>query len=1285
MNKRKNYALIAVIIALLAAVVFIEIQIVFRMTSEQTMEAGKYQLESISGELEGTISRAKDFTMQLAVAAQPYLDDKNELEAFVYERITMLADDDSGAYNIYMAGKEWSILPGLADPEHFDPLGRSWYIGAAKNPGAAFVSPPYVDVITGNICYTVSIMLPDKDSVLSVDYTMESIQSHVLKMNDTGLHNAVIVTEDGIIAGCSDESLLGESLIDKLPEYSAVFYLAKNSDEFVTHRIRNGWGYENLFATGSGSDSGWYLIVSESDWELYRNSYIQLIISLVLTIGLMVVIIILYVMTARNRMKAENALKSKEEFLAGITGELETPLKKILTNSDVSSHPDYDTAEERFTGIHEAGEQLSYKIRQIISYSNIVKTENKEKQEQENKPEQGRKLRMTNRFRTIIVVLLILVMGITVSASLFLSRSLADEEMSNAVNMYEYRLSEWINKQKSILDMFASIVSTNPQMLDDYDGTVAYLDRMAQQYPEISVLYLANPKLDPCVYMNNGWKPEPGWRVDERQWYIDSLASKEKWSISAPYFDDQTGIYCVTISEQVFDANTGEFLGIFAIDFYMDKLVEILSGSYTENGYAFLVDARGDIINHPYGTYQMTIENTKNVSELDYGEIKTDGESTMIMKDYDGVVRIITAKRNDVSNFVVYKASNVWSIYGQGFVICMLCISMVGICIIIVYNVLSRLIRWQDKVNLRMKEAADAATAAGQAKGRFLAQMSHEIRTPINAVLGMNEMILRESKDKDILEYSENISTAGKTLLSLINSILDFSKIDDGKMEIIPVEYDTVSLVNNLINSVSQRAESKGLQLVTKIDETLPSILIGDDVRLTQVIMNLLTNAVKYTERGSVTLSVSCASRTNSEIVLAVSVKDTGIGIRDEDMDKLFESFSRLDETRNRNIEGTGLGMAIVTKLLSLMDSRLNVDSVYGAGSVFSFEIKQGIADSKPIGSNIERRSHRDSKKDTAHFTGAKVLVVDDNEMNLKVAKNLMKIFGIVPELASSGFDTIELMRKKRYNIVFLDHMMPKMDGIETLNKLREEFLIPADTAVIALTANAVNGAKEKYLKAGFDDYLSKPIELNALEQKLIRYLRKTEISGDTFADARPEAPTPVEVSAPVEAPAAEGTAESEAIEFAPAGGDVIEFAPVEDDGAIEFAPSESEAPSAAAGDIIGALNAAGIAANEGLAYCASDEEFYREMLSDYAASYDKRVGELEKAFAEKDYGTYCVYVHALKSVSKTVGVMDVSELSKSLEFASKDGDTEYITAHHSELVSLFKSRTTEISGIIGN
>ncbi len=1280
MKKGGNLAAIIIIAVMLAAVIAMELTLVFRMTSEQTMESGRYCLESISGELESTINEAESFTMRLAVSLQPYLSDKKKLAELIYDEIALLKENTSGAFNIYIAGRGWSILPGLADPGSFDPVGRDWYKGAIKNNGKVYVTPPYADVITGNMCYTVSLMLYDGETVLCVDYTMDSIQSHVATMTERGLHNAVIVTEDGIIAGCTEQSYIGDLLSSRLPEYSAVFYLAKSSSEVVTHRIKTGIFYENLFA--AGSSAGWYLIVSQSDWELYRNSYIQLAITLILTLAMTAVIIFLYVMASRNRRKAEEALKSKDEFLSGIKGELETPLKKILSRSDSRNYSDSDTAEERLSNIHEAGEQLSYQIQQMLSYSNIVKDEEKKKKEKRTYKE-GYTLKINKRFRNIILILLIVVLAITITTTMLLSRSLARVEMENDVNGYENQLSEWVNKQKGILDMLSGIIATNSDMLDDYDRTVSFLDKIASRYPEISVLYMTNPDLTPTVFMNNGWLPDDDWHVEERQWYKDTLASAEGWSISEPYYDEQTGFYCVTVSEQVKDAVTGEFLGNLGVDFYMDKLVDILSTSYSESGYAFLTDAGGNIINHPYGTYQMSENNKVNVSELKCSELNPDGESTMIYADYDGSIRIFTAKRSDTSNFVVYLATDIWDVYGRGFIVGLICLVSVVLCIIIVYRLLSMLIHWQERVNRRMKEAAESATAAGVAKGKFLAQMSHEIRTPINAVLGMNEMILSESRDPNILEYSGNIQTAGKTLLSLINSILDFSKIEDGKMELITAEYDTVSVINNLINSVSTRARDKGLKFIENIDEDLPSKLIGDDVRVTQVIMNLLTNAVKYTEKGSVQLTISVSERSEKELKIFVAVKDTGIGIREEDMEKLFESFSRLDETRNRNIEGTGLGMAIVTKLLELMNSKLDVQSVYGIGSTFSFEIVQGIADSTPIGKVRDRRAavQIGEKRKRPVFPDAKVLVTDDNEMNLKVAKNLLKLFGIKPDLASSGEQTIEIMRKKHYDIVFLDHMMPKMDGIETLKRLRENFLIPADTVMTALTANAVNGAKEKYLKAGFDDYLSKPIETDALEEKLARYLLRKRAAGKT------------------ETAKAADTDNNEVIEFAPKGDDdviefepkgdddVIDFAPKGDDEVFEFGPEDNEdagdTDSAVDPGLFDKLAAEGVSTKDGLLYCASDAEFYLDMLRDYVRTYGDRSGELEKALSEKDIKDYEVTVHALKSISKTVGVNDVSDFAKELEEAAKREDLGFIELHHGELIKMYSEKVAMINAIV--
>ena len=410
-------------------------------------------------------------------------------------------------------------------------------------------------------------------------------------------------------------------------------------------------------------------------------------------------------------------------------------------------------------------------------------------------------------------------------------------------------------------------------------------------------------------------------------------------------------------------------------------------------------------------------------------------------------------------------------------------------------------IKLLDKYNSELVKKADVAIAADQAKSRFLAQMSHEIRTPINAVLGMNEMILRESKDEAILDYASDIHDAGKNLLSIINSILDFSKLEDGKMELIPVKYELATVINNLVNSISVKAEEKSLGFVVDVDENLPSVYFGDDVRITQVIINLLSNAVKYTEKGRISLTFKAVDLSKDQSSILVDVSDTGIGIKDEDMGRLFESFERIEEERNRNIEGTGLGMSIVNMLLQMMDSKLDVHSTYGKGTSFSFVLKQPVVDPTPIGdytNRVKRFSDNDRK---LHAKGASILVVDDNKMNLKVVKNLMKKYDIAPELVQSGKDAIERMRAGDYHIVFLDHMMPDMNGIETLNELKRQNLIPEHTAMIALTANAIAGVREEYIKSGFVDYLSKPIEIKQLEELLIKYLPDNLIS-DSDAEA---------------------------------------------------------------------------------------------------------------------------------------------------------------------------------------
>ncbi len=398
--------------------------------------------------------------------------------------------------------------------------------------------------------------------------------------------------------------------------------------------------------------------------------------------------------------------------------------------------------------------------------------------------------------------------------------------------------------------------------------------------------------------------------------------------------------------------------------------------------------------------------------------------------------------------------------------------------------------------NHRLSVAAEAANQANQAKSLFLSTMSHDIRTPMNAIIGMNEMILRDSRDEGTLMYSESIRAAGNTLLGIINDILDFSKIEAGKMEIIDVDYNFVSLLNDLVNMVQRKAEEKGLAFELNVDSNIPKMLHGDEIRIKQVITNILSNAVKYTKEGKVVFSIS-GSKCEDEpdrVILHVSVKDTGIGIKEEDLGRLFAAFERIEEKKNRNIEGTGLGMAIAQSFLNMMGSKIQVKSVYGEGSEFYFDLKQKVVNWEPLGEfeAAFKQFVSERKRYTVPFFApkARILVVDDTEVNLKVFVSLLSKTKMQIDTADSGDAGIVMFKRNFYDIVFLDHMMPDKDGIETLKEMKECKDTPNQkTPVICLTANAVSGMREMYINAGFDDYLTKPIDTGRLESMLIKYL----------------------------------------------------------------------------------------------------------------------------------------------------------------------------------------------------
>lgn len=533
--------------------------------------------------------------------------------------------------------------------------------------------------------------------------------------------------------------------------------------------------------------------------------------------------------------------------------------------------------------------------------------------------------------------------------------------------------------------------------------------------------------------------------------------------------------------------------------------------------------------------------------------------------------------------------------------------------------------------NQRFKELALEADAANKAKSNFLSNMSHEIRTPINAILGMNEMILREAIAPNIIEYAENIQSAGNSLLGLVNDILDFSKIEAGKMEIINVEYALSSLLNDLAHMIQSRAEKKGLHFVINADPNLPSELFGDEIRIKQVITNILTNAVKYTEHGSITLTVYGDRLSDDKIKIFVSVKDTGMGIKQEDIKKLFTAFDRIEERRNRTIEGTGLGMNITQKLLNMMGTSLNVESVYGEGSKFSFGVEQKIVNNYPLG-NFEKNFHiavAKHKKYKEKFIApdAKILVVDDTVMNLTVVKGLLKQTQIQIDTADSGYEALSKVTKNHYDIIFLDHRMPGIDGIETLQKMKT---LPGNlnhsTPIISLTANAISGARQQYIDAGFQDYLTKPIDSEKLETTIIEYLpeQKVQLHDDKFV--------------------------TEEIE-------------------------EKTLPN-------WLKNVKGLDTESGVEYCGSVEA-YLDALTVFAQAVTSGSKEIANFYKAEDWKNYTTKVHALKSSARVIGAKELSNRARRLEDAGNSGYINEIRDSTDGLLELYISFADKLAPLL--
>ena len=522
------------------------------------------------------------------------------------------------------------------------------------------------------------------------------------------------------------------------------------------------------------------------------------------------------------------------------------------------------------------------------------------------------------------------------------------------------------------------------------------------------------------------------------------------------------------------------------------------------------------------------------------------------------------------------------------------------------------------------EELLERLRVSDRAKTDFLTNMSHEIRTPINGIMGMNSILLRQIDTlprEKIAEYAGNMQRASRTLLAIVNDILDISKIESGKMELLCEGYELASLINDCYTIVASNCKKKNLDLYMEIDENLPSILYGDDVRIRQAVNNFLSNAVKYTKRGHVILKISYSRIDEENINLRIDVKDSGIGIQKKDMENLFQNFTRLEEHKNRNIEGTGLGLSLTKRLVDMMHGEVLVESRYGEGSTFTAIIPQkvicedGIGDMKQIFENYELSVG--AMMPVPQFAGVHILVVDDMEMNRIVAKEMLLQTGAIVDVAGSGEEGLTLMKEQHYDLIFMDQMMPDMDGIATFEEMKRMNHQNKTTPVIAMTANAVKGAKEMYLQHGFADYISKPI----FEEKMWKILERFLVDKQTEAVEKKNS----------------------------------------DGGADENKKSLQE-------------RFPYLDTKQGMSVCMGDEAFYFKILKVYLK--DEMVDTLQQDYEAGDWAQYQIHVHGLKNMSANIGAMELSGQFKGLEYAIKNHDipdTDYIRSHHDKVMEAYQ------------
>ena len=1150
-------------------------------------------------------------------------------------------ENTSGLYG-YINGEFLDGILWVPDDD-FVPTERPWYTKAIANNGEITMVEPYLDAQTGEVLMAISKMLKDGKSVVSMDITLDVIQQITEGAVDSdGTDVEFIVDNRGMVIAHSDIGEVGKNYSEEADSLGAmVMVLLNDSDEDYYEFHYNNSHY---IAYSARIQNDWHCVFVKDATSVFAPLKIILAIAVV---SILVIIVSISVIMMRSGMRQLTAQRLSNQLSS--TADIYISLHEINFVTDTFTEV-RNNKEEASKMIGEVRNNCQQMIRTIMSrfsddttresILDFVDFDKLNDRLRNVRTVTSEFLSADKKWRRARYIVSDRKADGTVARAMFLVEDIEAErrerdKMYATAQKLMYQISSIANIYTSVYDL---------DIINDSFATINVADTTVENAVGDDVMHAQQVLRDAMTKLTDAISRKEVLKFIEYSNIEKNVAETGTATIE---FLNSRGKWCrgrFIVSERTEDGRLSHL--IWAVENIddekrrRDKLTsdaEILNARISSIANIYMTSHE---INIAEDTFVEIKSNSKYANDI-VGETRTHAQEVinkvMISATdpsyIDDVLRFVDfstlERRMRRSETIAMEFLNIEKKWRRGrFIVSKR--DNKGKLVRVIW--LSEDISDEKEERDKLLDASERALAASEAKSSFLSNMSHEIRTPINAVLGMNEMILRECEDRNIIAYSESIRTAGNTLLGLVNDILDFSKIEAGKMEIIPVDYDLSSVINDLVNMIHTKAQDKGLQLILNVSREVPKFLHGDEIRIKQVITNILTNAVKYTEKGSVTFSINYEKLPEEpdSVLLDIAVMDTGIGIKPEDMRKLFSEFDRIEEERNRKVEGTGLGMSITKRLLEMMGASLEVESVYELGSKFSFKLKQTVVKWEALGNYEDAYMASIGRRTKYHETfrapDANILVVDDTEMNLTVFKSLLKQTGVKIDTAVNGDDGLALAYDKKYDIIFLDHMMPEKDGIETLHELKSRPKDPnLDTPVICLTANAISGAREEYIEAGFNDYLTKPIDSGKLEEMMIKYLPDYKVEKTVSDDADNQ----------------------------------------KEEGLPKFLLTIEE-----------------IDTNTGLTNNV-DIDSYLATLKVFAKNAGKYVEEINNFYEKEDMKNATIKIHALKSTARIIGAAEIGELAQKLENAGKAGDKDLLDRELPDLLERARNLGDALSPLI--